>query len=324
MDTVLHTRYKLRIAMNRKVAVEVRNLKKSYGSVAAVKDVSFEIGEGEIFGMVGPNGAGKTTTIECIESLREPDGGEISVLGFDPRREASQIRPRIGIQLQQSSLQSRIKVWEALALNASFYSKSLDADVLLERLGLMESRDKAFAKLSGGQKQRLFIALALLHDPELVFLDELTTGLDPHARRSMWDLIRDIRDQGKTVFLTTHFMEEAERLCDRVAIVDHGVIVAIDSPENLIRKLDTDHRVVFNVQSPFDIKKLKSHKTVRKIDQIGDRFVIHGRGDMLIADVVNFLTSEKIRFRDLHTEQPSLEDVFLSLTGHEMEKEGEQ
>jgi len=218
--------------------VHVEGLRKTYGATVAVEDVSFEVYAGEIFGMVGPNGAGKTTTIECLEGLRKPDGGTIRVLDVDPQRESHILRERTGIQLQQSNLPDRMKIWEALDLYASFYPKAADWEKLLAQLGLEEKRNAPFAKLSGGQKQRLFIAQALLPDPQLVFLDELTTGLDPQARHAIWDLVRDVRAQGKTVFLTTHFMEEAERLCDRVAVLDHGRIVALDTPAALIHNLD--------------------------------------------------------------------------------------
>src|SRR5439155_9919304 len=203
--------------------IQVSGIRKTYGSTVAVQDVSFEVHQGEIFGLIGPNGAGKTTTMECIEGLRRPDQGTISVLGLDPFRDVYKLQNRIGVQLQQAQLQKRIKVWEAVHLWASLYKKNVvDGDRLLEQLGLAEKRNAWFMTLSGGQKQRLFIALALVNDPELVFLDELTTGLDPQARRAIWELVRGIRERGKTVFLTTHLMEEAERLCDRVAIIDHG------------------------------------------------------------------------------------------------------
>jgi len=205
--------------------VQVEKLRKTYGATVAVDDVSFEVQEGEIFGMVGPNGAGKTTTIECLEGLRRPDSGRQRVLGLDPRGEGHALRARTGMQLQQSNLPERMRVWEALDLYSSFYPKAADWEKLLMQLGLEEKRNAPFSKLSGGQKQRLFIALALLPDPQLIFLDELTTGLDPQARHAIWDLVRDVRSKGKTILLTTHFMEEAERLCDRVAILDHAVNV---------------------------------------------------------------------------------------------------
>ena len=300
------------------VVIEVRDLLKQYPDVTAVDGVSFEIREGEIFGMVGPNGAGKTTTIECIEGLRSPDAGNVQVLGLDPQRDGYQLREHIGVQLQESALPYRIKVWEAMDMFASFYSRSVDWRPLLEQLGLAEKYNASFTTLSGGQKQRLFIALALLNDPDLVFLDELTTGLDPQARRAMWNLVRGIREQGKTVFLTTHFMEEAERLCDRVAIMDHGKIVALDTPENLIRSLGAENRVVFSVAERFDERGLQTLSVVARVEQVGERVVVYGRGDGLVSGVVNALEADGVRFRDLRTEQPSLEDVFLALTGREI------
>src|ERR1700746_1684873 len=217
--------------------IQVSGVRKSYGTTVAVHDVSFEVNEGEIFGLIGPNGAGKTTTMECIEGLRSPDRGTISVLGLDPFRQVYKLQDRIGVQLQQAQLQKRIKVWEAVDLWATLYrKKAVDGKRLLEQLGLTDKRDAWFMNLSGGQKQRLFIALALINDPEVVFLDELTTGLDPQARRAIWDLVRGIRQRGKTVFLTTHLMEEAERLCDRVAIIDHGRIVDVGRPAELVQR----------------------------------------------------------------------------------------
>ena len=313
-------------------AVVVEGLRKVYGEplagpgrgVVAVDGISFEVHEGEIFGMVGPNGAGKTTTIECIEGLRRPNEGRLQVLGLDPQRDGHELRQRIGVQLQEAELASRIKVWEAMDLFASFYPRSIDWQELLEQMGLADKRKAAFAKLSGGQKQRLFIALALVNDPELIFLDELTTGLDPQARRAMWDLVRSIRDRGKTVFLTTHYMEEAEQLCDRVAIIDHGKLVALDSPEKLIDSLEGENRVVFTVDGSFDEDAsiledaLRAIPDVTQVDRAGDMITISGPGDGLVSSVVNALETTGTRFRDLRTEQPSLEDVFLSLTGTAM------
>jgi len=298
--------------------IQIVSLRKIYGSIVAVNSVSMEIQPGEIFGMVGPNGAGKTTTIECIEGLRRPDGGSLRVLGLDPQDDGYALRARIGMQLQESSLPDRLKVWEALDLFASFYPRSVDWRSLLDQLGLADKYSAPFGQLSGGQKQRLFIALALLNDPELVFFDELTTGLDPQARRAMWDLVRDIRAQGKTVFLTTHFMEEAERLCDRVAIMDHGHIVALDTPEHLIRSLGAESRVSFSVEGDFASEWLQVLATVDRVERGGERVIVYGKGDTLVGEVVNALTSMGARFRDLRTEQPTLEDVFLTLTGREM------
>jgi ABC-2 type transport system ATP-binding protein len=220
--------------------LQVKHLQKKYGAHRAVEDVSFEIGSGEIFGIVGANGAGKTTTIECLVGLQKPSGGTISVLGLDPQRDAAALRQRIGIQLQQAALPDRLRVLEALELFASFYPNPVDVKLLLEQWGLQEKRNTAFADLSGGQKQRLFIALSLINDPEIVFLDELTTGLDPQARRQTWELISNIRERGKTVVLVTHFMEEVERLCDRIAVINQGRVVALDTPERLIATLQQE------------------------------------------------------------------------------------
>ena len=301
--------------------VHVEGLHKTYGSTVAVDDVSFDVREGEIFGMVGPNGAGKTTTIECLEGLRKPDRGMLRVLGVDPQRESQILRTRTGMQLQQSNLPERMKVWEALDLYASFYPKAANWNELLTQLGLEEKRNTPFSKLSGGQKQRLFIALALLPDPQLVFLDELTTGLDPQARHAIWNLVRDVRARGKTVLLTTHYMEEAERLCDRVAILDHGRIVALDTPAALIRALGAEDRVVFSMDGGLPPALEKALAEAGRVETQGERVVVHGKEGRkvpLVSDVVSLLTTQGVPFRDLRTEQPTLEDVFLSLTGREM------
>ena len=301
--------------------VQVERLRKTYGDTVAVDEISFEVREGEIFGMVGPNGAGKTTTIECLEGLRRPDSGKVRVLGMDPQIEGQALRERTGMQLQQSNLPDRMKVWEALDLYAAFYPKSADWKTLLAELGLEEKRNAYFSRLSGGQKQRLFIALALLPDPQLIFLDELTTGLDPQARHSIWDLVQDVRKRGKTILLTTHFMEEAEKLCDRLAIIDHGQVVALDTPAALIRRLGAEEQVIFSLEGslPAGFEKALPRETCLEVE--GKRVSIHGKNGRqvpLVSQVVGLLSSQGIQFSDLHTEQPSLEDVFLSLTGREM------
>ena len=307
-----------------KTIIKVNELRKTYHKTVAVDGVSFEVMEGEIFGMVGPNGAGKTTTIECIEGLRKPDGGAICVLDLDPSRQERQLRPLLGIQLQEANLPDHLKVWEALDLYTSFYPQTLDWDELIVGLGLLDKRNTAFGKLSGGQKQRLFIALALLNDPPLVFLDELTTGLDPQARHVIWDLVKDVRHRGKTVFLTTHFMEEAERLCDRVAIMDNGKIVALDTPENLIAGLGIEERIVFKVFGKCPIELLSNLPRVTRIETMEDEIVIYGKANglnghpPLVTDIVTNLAAEGVRFIDLRTEQPNLEDVFLTLTGRQL------
>jgi len=302
------------------IIIEVKHLRKVYPAVVAVDGISLDIFEGEIFGIVGPNGAGKTTLIECIEGLRKPGSGFIRVKGKDPVKDGYALKPHLGIQLQESALQDRIKVWEAVDLYASFYTHSLDQKILLEQLGLAEHRDRPFARLSGGQKQRLFIALALINEPDIVFLDELTTGLDPQARHATWDLVREIRSQGKTIFLTTHFMEEAERLCDRVAIIDHGRIAALDTPENLIKSIDAENRITFTVgiKENFQPESLSGINGVNRVETRGEGFIVYGRGDELIKELVGFLTETGIGFSNLNVQKPNLEDVFLSLTGREM------
>jgi len=298
--------------------IRVKNLCKSYGKIKAVDDISFEVYKGEIFGLVGPNGAGKTTAIECIEGLRKPGSGSIEVLGLNPAADGRTLRNSIGIQLQESQLPGRIKVWEAISLFSSFYKKNIESGPLLGDLGLEEKKGAYFDKLSGGQKQRLFIALALLNDPELIFLDELTTGLDPQARRTTWDLITSIKDKGKTIFLTTHFMEEAEKLCDRVAVMDHGKIMALDTPKNLIKDISAETRLVFNVVGTFELNSLKAIESISKYEKKDDKIIIYGRDNRMVRDAVNVLVKNNIDFRDLKTEQPTLEDVFLALTGKEI------
>lgn len=297
--------------------IQVHELHKRYGDVVAVADVSFDVHDGEIFGIVGPNGAGKTTTIECIEGLRRPDGGTIRVLGEDPANR-ERLSDRIGVQLQESALPPHLHVQEAVALFASFYGHSANVDELIERLGLSDKRSAAFSKLSGGQKQRLFIALALVSQPEVVFFDELTTGLDPQARRSTWDLVRDVRESGCTVVLTTHSMEEAERLCDRVLIIEHGSVVALDTPGALISGLGVERRIAFTLPEGVSAPSLDGMGVVERVEQIGSRVVVYGRGDRFASSVVSALEDAQVDFLDLRTEQPNLEDVFLALTGREM------
>jgi ABC-2 type transport system ATP-binding protein len=313
--------------------IQVSAIRKTYGSTVAVDEVSFEVNDGEIFGLIGPNGAGKTTTMECIEGLRTPDRGAISVLGLNPFKDVYKLQERIGVQLQQAQLQKRIKVWEAVDLWASLYRKeAIDGERLLEQLGLVDKRNAWFMTLSGGQKQRLFIALALINDPQVVFLDELTTGLDPQARRAIWDLVRGIRERGKTVFLTTHLMEEAERLCDRVAIIEHGRIIDIDSPQSLVNRHCPERTVVLATD---DRNAAEHFRTIPRVESVvsnnsssnsssessGDlrhnsQFTIRGLGDDLVTEVIHCLSENRIRVTEFRTILPNLEDVFLKLTGH--------
>jgi len=296
--------------------IEVTGVRKTYGRTVAVDEASFGVLEGEIFGLIGPNGAGKTTTMECIEGIRKPDRGVIKVLGLDPFRQVYQLQERVGVQLQQAQLQKRIKVWEAVDLWASLYKKkSTDAERLLEQLGLADKRNAWFMNLSGGQKQRLFIALALINDPEVVFLDELTTGLDPQARHAIWDLVRGIRERGKTVFLTTHLMEEAERLCDRVAIMEHGRIIDIDTPERLVARHCPDRTVILATEDPAAGDSFKTIPGVDEVARVDSEFTIRGRGDDLVTAVIDCLAENRIRVTDFRTILPNLEDVFLKLTG---------
>jgi ABC-2 type transport system ATP-binding protein len=281
----------------------------------AVSEVSFEVGKGEIFGLIGPNGAGKTTTMECVEGVRRPDRGSISILGLDPFRDVYQLQNRIGVQLQQAQLQKRIKVWEAVDLWASLYSKAVDGDQLLEQLGLAGKRNAWFMTLSGGQKQRLFIALALINDPEVVFLDELTTGLDPQSRRAIWELVRGIRDRGKTVLITTHLMEEAERLCDRVAIIEHGKIIDIGSPEQLVGRHCPTRTVVLATDNAEAERQLRTIPSVESVVRQEARVTVQGQGDGFVTEVIHCLSENRIWVTDFRTELPNLEDVFLKLTG---------
>ncbi len=300
--------------------IAVESLEKSYGSVRAVDAISFEVEEGEIFGVVGPNGAGKTTTIECLEGLRAPDGGRVLVLGLDPRRDGAALRERIGAQLQSSALPARLQVGEAVRLFASFYARPLEPGPILDGLGLADRKNVAYAELSGGQKQRLSIALALVGDPQLVFFDELTSGLDPQARHATWDLVRDVRAKGKTVFLTTHYMEEAERLCDRVMIIDAGRIVALDTPAALVRALRVEQRIAFDADGMADetLGALRAIPGVERVERSGGRVVVYGQSDRVLVPVLDALREAHQSFHDLQTEQPNLEDVFLTLTGREM------
>ena len=296
--------------------IEVTGIRKTYGKLVAVDDVSFDVKEGEIFGLIGPNGAGKSTTMECVEGIRKPDRGLITVLGLDPRRDVYELQERIGVQLQQAQLQKRIKVWEAMQLWASLYRKKPESgELLLEQLGLAEKRNAWFMTLSGGQKQRLFIALALINDPEVVFLDELTTGLDPQARRAIWDLVRGIRDRGKTVFLTTHLMEEAERLCDRVAVIEHGRIIDIDSPQRLVDRHCPERSVTLATDDATAAECLARIPRVESVTAQESRFTVRGVGDGFVTDVIQCLSENRIRVTEFRTELPNLEDVFLKLTG---------
>ena len=297
--------------------IEIRDLRKSYGAKVAVAGISLTIGRGEIFGILGPNGAGKTTTVECLAGLRQADGGTVRVLGVDPQRDPSAVRERLGIQLQESRLPPKLRVLEALRLYASFYADPADPEELLELLGLEEKRDTAFADLSGGQQQRLSIALALVGNPEVAILDELTTGLDPQARRDTWALIERVRATGVTIVLVTHFMDEAERLCDRLVIIDDGRVVAEGSPAELIRA--QEHERAFRLRlpdgSPDSIPAvLAALPDVTSVEPDDGEYVVRG-GHRVLPAAVLALAERDVVPDEIRTLSRSLEDVFVRVTG---------
>ncbi len=293
-------------------AIEVEGLHKRYGDVVAVDDVSFTIEAGEIFGILGPNGAGKTTTVECVAGLRTPDRGSIRVLGLDPSRDRATLRERVGVQLQESRLQDKLRVGEAIDLYRSFYRRPADSEALLEMLGLADRRRSRYRDLSGGQKQRLSIALALIGSPTVAVLDELTTGLDPQARRDTWDLIEQIRSSGVTIILVTHFMDEAERLCDRVAVIESGRVIALDTPAGLVARTG-EQRVRFRPSTAFDQRLLADLPGVVEVRHNGPQVTVVGTGDVLHA-VTSTLARHHIIAHELRVEQPSLDDAFVTLT----------
>ncbi|RIQ11079.1 ABC transporter ATP-binding protein [Jiangella rhizosphaerae] len=298
--------------------IEVTNLHKVYGSTVAVDDVSFTVEEGEIFGILGPNGAGKTTTVECIEGLRRPDGGSVSVLGLDPARDRAEVRGVLGAQLQESELPEKITVAEALDLYASFYPSPANPAELLADLGLTEKAGTRFEKLSGGQKQRLSIALALVGNPRVAVLDELTTGLDPQARRDTWQLIEQVRARGVTILLVTHFMDEAERLCDRLALIDGGRVAAIDSPAGLVARVATEQTLRFRPSSPLDEAILTALPDVTGVSRDGGHYVVTGTGNLPYT-VITTLAAHDVVAAELRMDQASLEDAFVAMTGRSFE-----
>ncbi|GAA3241096.1 ABC transporter ATP-binding protein [Pseudonocardia petroleophila] len=299
--------------------IEVQGLHKRYRDHVAVHDVSFSVEEGEIFGVLGPNGAGKTTAVECVAGLRVPDGGSVSVLGLDPQRDRAALHEVIGVQLQAGELPDRLRVREAVELFASFYPAPADPDDLIDRWGLADERRTAYAHLSGGQKQRLSIVLALVGNPRVAILDELTTGLDPQARRDTWAAIEQIRDAGVTVVLVTHFMEEARQLCDRLAVIDAGRVVALDTPAGLVAALPGGQRVRFRPSAPVDDALLLDLPEVHGLTRRGDRVEVTGGGDLLAA-VTSTLAAHRIVAGDLRLDQPGLDDAFVALTGASREE----
>ncbi|MDG4764252.1 ABC transporter ATP-binding protein [Solwaraspora sp. WMMD406] len=294
--------------------IDVEHLHKRYGDLVAVDDVSFTVDEGEIFGILGRNGAGKTTTVECALGLRRPDRGSVRVLGLDPQRDGARLRQRLGAQLQESQLPERMKVWEALELYSSFYRQPADWRELLDLLGLSARHDARFGQLSGGQKQRLSVALALVGDPKVAFLDELTTGLDPAARRDTWSLIESVRNRGVTLVLVTHLMEEAERLCDRVAVIDAGRVVAVDTPAGLAAGVDAGQRIRFVADRPLDLALLTALPQVTSATVDGREVVVEGGAELFFA-VAAALSRHGVTPRELRLHQATLDDAFLALTG---------
>ncbi|NGN62775.1 ABC transporter ATP-binding protein [Streptomyces sp. A7024] len=294
--------------------VEVSDLRKDYGDKRAVDDVSFDVEEGEIFGILGPNGAGKTTTVECVEGLRRPDGGSVRVAGYDPAVDRHSVTRILGAQLQESELQPKITVREALELYAACYPDPADWRALTERLELTEKLSTRFAKLSGGQKQRLSIALALVGRPRIVVLDELTTGLDPRARRDTWGLIKDVRDSGVTVLLVTHFMEEAQRLCDRIALIDKGRITALDTPSGLIGRTANGTAISFTPSAPLETQLLADLPSVASVTHQDGRIVVNGTDETVHA-VLSLLAGRGINAHQLRVTEATLDDAYLNLTG---------
>ena len=299
--------------------VTVDHLRKTYGAGVGVRDVSFRVDRGEIFGIIGPNGAGKTTTVECLCGLRVPESGMIRVLGLDPQADRAAIRERVGVQLQESALPLFIKVGEVLELFASFYRQPADPGELMDALGLVAKRGAYFRRLSGGQKQRLSIALALIGNPQIAILDELTTGLDPQARRDTWELIEHVRDRGVTVILVTHYMDEAERLCDRVLLIDRGMVTALDTPAGLAQSAGGGTCLRFVPSVPFDSRVLTALREVTEIGHEGQRIRVTGTGD-LVGAVIRALDGAGVQAQALQVENASLDDAYVRLIHHDHEE----
>ena len=307
--------------MNTHAAVEIAHLRKAYGEVVAVDDVSFSVAEGEIFGILGPNGAGKTTTVECVMGLRSPDAGSIRVMGLDPGQDREDLHVIVGAQLQESALPPKLRVGEILDLYRSFYRDPADVGELVDALGLAGKRKDYYRSLSGGQRQRLSIALALIGRPKIAVLDEMTSGLDPQARRDTWDLIEGVRNRGVTILLVTHFMEEAERLCDRVALIDAGHVVALDSPAGLAARASGGTSVRFVPSAPFDDRLLSKLPEVRAVTRSGSHVIVTGTGELVNA-VILTLAVAGVTAREVQIDSSTLEDAFVKLTGRHLHEEG--
>jgi ABC-2 type transport system ATP-binding protein len=299
--------------------LQVENLVKRYGDVEAVRGVSFSVEEGEVFGLLGPNGAGKTSTVEVMEGLRVPDGGRISVCGIDPQKNPTGLKHEIGATLQSTSLPDKLKVGEALRLFAGFYKRTRNPDDLLKRFGLEEKRNAFYNQLSGGQKQRLALAMALVNDPRVLFLDEPTAGLDPQVRREIYDIIEELKREKKTIVLTTHYIEEAEKLCDRVAIVDHGKVIATGTPRQLKERSGNTTRIEVRLAKPASNGVLKTLDGVVDVRQLADVYVLHCQKTApAIVALVKHLEAENNELVSLEIATPSLEDVFIELTGRRL------
>jgi ABC-2 type transport system ATP-binding protein len=307
--------------MSTQAAVEIAHLRKAYGDVVAVDDVSFSVAEGEIFGVLGPNGAGKTTTVECVLGLRPPDAGSIRVLGLDPGQDREDLHLIVGAQLQESAQPGKLRVGEILDLYRSFYSEPADVGELIDALGLASKSKDYYRSLSGGQRPRLSIALALIGRPKVAVLDEMTSGLDPQARRDTWDLIEAVRNRGVTILLVTHFMEEAERLCDRVALIDAGHVVALDSPAGLAARASGGTSVRFVPSAPFDDRLLSKLPEVRAVTRSGSHVIVTGTGELVNA-VILTLAAAGVTARDVQLDSSTLEDAFVKLTGRHLHEEG--
>lgn len=299
--------------------LQVENLVKRYGDVEAVRGVSFNVEEGEVFGLLGPNGAGKTSTVEIMEGLRTPDSGRVSVCGLDPQKNPQELKHQIGAALQSTSLPDKLRVIEALRLFASFYRRHRNPEELLERFGLQEKRNTFYSQLSGGQKQRLALAMALINDPKVLFFDEPTAGLDPQVRREIYDIIEELRREKKTIVMTTHYIEEAERLCDRVAIVDHGTVIALGTPRELKERSGDKTRLEVRSARPEPQESLKNLEGVSDCRILGDSYVLQcQRPPQAIVSLVKHLESQGNELVSLEIVTPSLEDVFIELTGRRL------
>jgi ABC-2 type transport system ATP-binding protein len=299
--------------------IQVENLIKRYGELVAVRGVSFSVSEGEVFGLLGPNGAGKTTTIEILEGLRNLDGGRVSVCGLDPQREPEKLKNEIGAALQSTSLPDKLKTFEAIKLFAGFYSRRRDPEELLKRFGLVEKRDTFYSKLSGGQKQRLALAMALVNNPRVLFFDEPTAGLDPQVRREIYDIIEELRREKKTIVITTHYIEEAERLCDRVAIVDHGKVIALGTPQELKNRSGDKTRIEVQLTRPEPPDTLRALEGVTDCRDLNGGYALHTqRPPQAIVSLVKYLEAQGNELVSLNIATPSLEDVFIELTGRRL------